>query len=422
MLRQGSALYPVSFLIRYEFVDISQQGQPIRRSHSLCDRVFRSTPGSQSSSGRFQSPRSIFFYGRGGSQNMSCVLRFEAGIGERIRLTFTKTAFGNKECYSHKDTRTGRWKCDRLYSRTYRTTTPSNSGFAELRITEYPWPSIALPRDCICSNMTESITIHTLTSPVVEVNLTITMMNITEDFNDFGFEGEYQFIPANSLEDNICANNWIDRRLKGFSGEISLKNPNDDTPVSEVISDTNIVSESVRSDDPAIDNCIHQPWMIEPMNPHINFIYLKIKGFEVNQISSTICPTSNRIFVYYALETQSPKEICPEPSVGYDKSNFDVQTVELFSKGWKLRGDQSDSELILEPNSRSFVVEFVQREAGKYAVKWIEVSKRPAVEAFSSSSFVSSATSGPGSVVDCPYRLVFCSRLYPGSLASPSAC
>lgn len=329
---------------------------------------------------------------------MSCILRFEAGSGERIRLTFTKTAFGNKECYSLKDTRTARWKCDRLYSRAY---SKYGDGFAELRITEYPWPGISIPRDCICSNISESITIHTLTAPVVEVNLTITMMNITEDFNDFGFEGEYQFMPINTAEDKVCSNGWTDRRLKGFSGEIALKNPTlDDTPMSEIISDTNIISESVRSDDPAIDNCIHQPWIIEPMNPNLNYLYLKIKGFEINQISSTICPTSNRIFVYHALETHSPKEICPVPSVDYETSNFDTQTVELFSKGWKLRGDQSDSRFILEPNSRSFVVEFLQRETGKYTVKWIEVSKRPALEVFTAAA----STSGLGAIVDCPYR------------------
>lgn len=333
---------------------------------------------------------------------MSCILRFEAGLGERIRLTFTKTAFGHKECYSYKDTKTGRWKCDRSYVR-YQGSYPSSLGFAELKITEYPWAGIALPRDCICSNMSEPTIIHTLTASVVEVNLTITMMNITEDFNDFGFEGEYQFLPVNSADDNICSSSWGERRLKGSSGEISMKYPQfDDSPFPDIL-DTNIISESVRSDDLAADTCTYQPWLIEPVDSNMNYVYIKIKGFEVNPISSSVCPTSNRILVYYALDTSSPKEICPVPSVGYDKTNFDVQTVELFSKGWKMKGDQSDSELILEPNSRSFVVEFVQREAGKYTVKWMEVSKRQAPGG-SSSSYVSSSSSMPNVIQDCIYR------------------
>ncbi|GBP78368.1 hypothetical protein EVAR_25704_1 [Eumeta japonica] len=84
-LRQGSALYPVSFLLRYEFVDVSEQGQPLAGSHSACDRVFRSA---QTYSGRFQAPRAIFYYGRGGAQNLTCLLRFEAKQGERVQLTF----------------------------------------------------------------------------------------------------------------------------------------------------------------------------------------------------------------------------------------------------------------------------------------------------------------------------------------------
>lgn len=72
-LRQGSALYPVSFLLRYEFVDVSEQGQPLAESQSACDRVFKSA---QTYSGRFQAPRAIFYYGRGGSQNLTCILRY----------------------------------------------------------------------------------------------------------------------------------------------------------------------------------------------------------------------------------------------------------------------------------------------------------------------------------------------------------
>lgn len=71
-LRQGSALYPVSFVLRYEFVDVSEQGQPLADSQSACDRVFKSA---LTYSGRFQAPRAIFYYGRGGAQNLTCILR-----------------------------------------------------------------------------------------------------------------------------------------------------------------------------------------------------------------------------------------------------------------------------------------------------------------------------------------------------------
>lgn len=54
--------------------------------------------------------------------------------------------------------------------------------------------------------------------------------------------------------------------------------------------------------------------------------------------------------------------------------------------------------LLLAPHARSFVVEFLEREPGSYAVAWMEVSKRPPLSA--SSSFVMSSINMP----DCPYR------------------
>lgn len=35
--------------------------------------------------GVFRSPSNVFMYGRGGSPNISCAIRFEAGLGESVR-------------------------------------------------------------------------------------------------------------------------------------------------------------------------------------------------------------------------------------------------------------------------------------------------------------------------------------------------
>ncbi|GBP52185.1 hypothetical protein EVAR_87570_1 [Eumeta japonica] len=251
-LRQGSALYPVSFLLRYEFVDVSEQGQPLAGSHSACDRVFRSA---QTYSGRFQAPRAIFYYGRGGAQNLTCLLRFEAKQGERVQLTFVSTYFGNKRCSTHKDSRTGRWKCDRPAKRTV-----GGEGFAQVTITEYPWEGVPIKRDCLCTNRSEPLTIHTLTAPVVEINFTVTMMNITEDYEDFAFEGEYRFVASGSGDEAICSSGWGERRLRGSSGEIRLFDKRQVATPSEVVGDRNVISESVRAE----VVCVHRPWLIEP--------------------------------------------------------------------------------------------------------------------------------------------------------------
>lgn len=87
-----------AFKLRYEFVDNSLGGAPLEplvapsampepaalvQFHpKSCDRVFRSSSASR---GIFRSPSNVFLYGRGGSPNISCTIRFEAGIGESVR-------------------------------------------------------------------------------------------------------------------------------------------------------------------------------------------------------------------------------------------------------------------------------------------------------------------------------------------------
>lgn len=366
-VRQGSALYPVSFVLKYEFVDTSQEGSPNPYSRNTCDRIFRTN------SGRFTSPRSTFLYGRGGQQNLSCVYRFEAPAGERVKITFIKMAFGDKDCHSRKDSKSGRWKCDRYK--------PKIPGMAQIKVGEYPWPGIYLPRDCLCVNSSEPKTITTLTSQIIEVNFTVTRMNISQDFKDFYFEAEYEFISGNS--DEICASAWGNRRLRGSSGEIALRDP--DTSFSNDISEGGLV-DSLRSVNAPMEQCVHQPWLIEPDDPVNNYLYLKIRGYElINHKVS--CPTSNRIMVYSAINPSSVRVICPA------QQDTAASAVEVFSEGWKKPPEAVD---LLSEHSRSFIVECLQKEPGNYMVTWIEVSKRPVVT--SSSSFV---MTGP---TDCPYR------------------
>lgn len=87
-----------AFKLRYEFVDNSLGGAPLEplvapsampepaalvQFHpKSCDRVFRSSSASR---GIFRSPSNVFLYGRGGSPNISCTIRFEAGLGESVR-------------------------------------------------------------------------------------------------------------------------------------------------------------------------------------------------------------------------------------------------------------------------------------------------------------------------------------------------
>lgn len=86
----GTALYPYSFSVNYEFVDTEMGGDLLRfdenneedkkteSEFALCSRTFRNRRG------EFRSPRNIFLHGRGGAKNLSCLYRFEANVGEQV--------------------------------------------------------------------------------------------------------------------------------------------------------------------------------------------------------------------------------------------------------------------------------------------------------------------------------------------------
>jgi hypothetical protein len=90
----GTALYPYSFSVNYEFVDTEMSGDLLRFDENneedkkmegefaLCSRTFRNRRG------EFRSPRNVFLHGRGGAKNLSCLYRFEANAGEQVRIIF----------------------------------------------------------------------------------------------------------------------------------------------------------------------------------------------------------------------------------------------------------------------------------------------------------------------------------------------
>lgn len=68
VLRYSYAPYfrQVKFRALYEFVDLHIDGEPY--GSGPCSRLFKTTV--QDGQQRFQAPRDIFLYGRGGSKNM----------------------------------------------------------------------------------------------------------------------------------------------------------------------------------------------------------------------------------------------------------------------------------------------------------------------------------------------------------------
>ncbi|CAH0564504.1 unnamed protein product, partial [Brassicogethes aeneus] len=332
-IRYGSVLYPVNFILRYEFVDLSQEG--LQMTKNPCDRLFKTD------SGRFYSPKITFLYGRGGQKDLTCTYQFESKNNQRLKITFNKANFGDKSCSSEYNPETNRWIC---------TPKNKNNGMASIKISEFPWKGIEIKRDCICNNISEPFSIITKTASKVLFKFQVTNMKITEDFYDYYFDANFQFIP----NDSNCFNPWKNRRLKGTSGEITVRN------------NEHSLTSKLNYQNQTIKYCLNQPWLIEPENNLGNYIYLKIKGSEIRD--SRLCHSKNRILVFSPGKTEEIHLICP-----YYQNIDDV--VEMFSEGWSIFSYKK----IQNKHSRSFIIEFLQREPGSFSVNWMEVSKNPAL-------------------------------------------
>lgn len=334
-LKYETVLYPVHFSLHYEFIDFSQEG--VQMNKNSCDRRFTEIKG------RFYSPKITFLFGRGGQSELNCHYQFETLEPQKLKLTFNKAGFGRKECQTDFNPEINRWECN---SRS------ELDGIATVSVSEYPWIDVELKRHCLCSNISaEPFSIITKPSVKFVVQFTVTKMKSSEDYNDYFFDASYEFLPS----DTNCFDPWKSRRLSGSSGEISIRNDKTDS----------FGMENTISLNQTIRYCLEQPWLIEP-EEECNFIYLKVKGNEKRD--SRLCPRKNRIVVYLAGHSEDFHVICPD-------QNGVENIVELFSEGWTIFSVQK----LQNRNARSFIVEFLKREPGDFALTWMEISKNPAL-------------------------------------------
>lgn len=393
-LKQGSVLFPLQFLLRYEFVDqsVERRQGPGDGGPAACSRIFAA------GSGYFGSPKNVFFYGRGGRRNLTCVYRFIPGSpDERVRVTVSRMHAAGTTCTTETDTRTDRSRC--VYA-TAGHEDDSADGTAttarpQVSVTHFPWDDIELPVGCACSSLRGPFTFESYPGVEIRVEFTVRNMNVTQDHRDFGFAGEYGFVKVPAAERNACRAIRDRRRLRGPGGIISLDGGPGD-------------GSGRRRPPSGTTGCPGFPWLLEPSAASSSmlrtggFVYLKLRGSEIQphswRINSFMCPTRNRVVVYTG-PGDGPKTarvICP-----YDaETSYDVlRSFETFSPGWTepLTGAQQ-----LKPNSKTVAIEFLEREIGSYTVTWMEVSKMPRIMPSTNLLIPMPSNVHP----DCPYRSV----------------
>ncbi|XP_022909988.1 uncharacterized protein [Onthophagus taurus] len=334
-MADATALRPVKFRALYEFVDLHLDGEPF--GEGPCNRRFTNLQDAQK---KFQAPKDIFLYGRGGAKNISCVYRFEAHRGEKVKITLSQLVIKNRSCKTRFSQDTDRFQC-------YGNTT------ATIRFFDIPWSDVpGVPRDCLCSDdQSDQPYTYVSTSNIVELRFNVINMNASDDYTTLFFEGSWKFIRTPECTLNMKKN--------GPSGEILLKHPTENAD--EI-------------------NCESFPNAIIP-SPH-KYLYVKINGIILKQlnrqgnettVSQMKCETPNRITVHTPIYSAI---ICP-----YESSSR-RNLVEVFSEGWMANKDRPLSvdkisiDHLGKELSRSIMIEFLGKEDATYSVTWLELSRR----------------------------------------------
>uniref|UniRef100_A0A1B0CN39 CUB domain-containing protein n=1 Tax=Lutzomyia longipalpis TaxID=7200 RepID=A0A1B0CN39_LUTLO len=343
---ESTALRPLNFRLKYEFVDLQQDGMPTG-ADTDCNRRFVSSMMDRRDPGVFRSVRNVFLFGRGGSRSFRCVHRFEAQRGERVRVIIRKVMTGNRTCASRLDNDINRSYC-------------FGDTSIKLEIYEKPWHDVvAFPRGCVCNSTNISDTylpiIYTSTSRDLEIRFTAINMTSFDDASVINFEGSFEFIKSPSS----CRDS---RRKFGPSGHVDMTF--------------------------GVLECRSRPWLIEPSADH--FLYVQTHGIFIRRYDPQVYQsvnTSMKTSATHKCTTKSRVILTTGEGVSVtacplDSDSSRRHTIEVFSSGW----NRDFSYLATDP-PRVVSVEFLEAEDGDFAFSWLEMSKRP-----------------PQGLIDCQYR------------------
>ncbi len=210
-----------SFAARFEFIDTHQDGIPI--DDKLCDREITSL--SKYRKGRISSPKNLFLYGRGGRENISCSYYLKGNNKQRVRIVFDTIRMQSLSCEQLFDPETNQYECRIFHNN-------NNKPKVALLTLYDTMGSERIKVGCLCNVVTTAsplVTINPKTpskiifdmiSSHVILNFSLTRMSPFEDFNDYGFEASFEFLPAFD-----CDSGGLVQRRNGSEGEIQYSVP-----------------------------------------------------------------------------------------------------------------------------------------------------------------------------------------------------
>ncbi|XP_055932194.1 uncharacterized protein LOC129962484 [Argiope bruennichi] len=329
-----------SFTARYEFIDTNQQGTQI--DHSECDRRLDSRLGKQ---GTIANSRNVFLYGRGGRHNLTCMFHFVGLPTERLKLTIKKARLKNNKslCSSYYDPVFQRHGC-RMSA--VRQGFPQSLSWSLLGASEH-WSGYSSPVGCTCDAAIEKDSQAMVFESVVsnvKLNFEIVGMSHLEDFEDYFFEADYEFLNYSLCDIGL-------RRHSGLSGDgiLSFQLPSSHSKV------------------PSPSRPIRCRWKIEA-SPH-KHLYLKFKGFNASIVEE--CPLGSRLLVYLDPHEKPVANACVDSDKSDQKADELVE-FDIFSHTWY---NESRNKIHGQERDRLFVEMVSSHDSASFVIQWLEVTR-----------------------------------------------
>ena len=181
-------------------------------------------------------------YGRGGRKNIQCSWLIEGLEDETVIVTVKAIKQKHNDCRSIRH-QTNSLDCQ-----------GGNDPFLKLEISDVPWDNIEVPIACLCSEDNLPYTIKSRGSSIL-LNMTILGMNPEDDFNNFNFDVEYEFLKMKKCHGG-------NRKLSAPAGGVLLS----------------------YEEDP--EECNSRPWLLEAA-PGFSFLLTLPRATLANESCST---------------------------------------------------------------------------------------------------------------------------------------
>uniref|UniRef100_A0A0K2THU9 Putative LOC100648174 [Bombus terrestris] n=1 Tax=Lepeophtheirus salmonis TaxID=72036 RepID=A0A0K2THU9_LEPSM len=285
-----------------------------------CHRVFNSNASSRKRKKKFFSTKNVFFFGRGSGQ-------------KDLQCSYTFQGrpgerillrINRLNLYNHEI-------CNTIpdpYGNINHFVCSRNSThgtISEIRISEIPdQKGISLTQFCLCGTGEGNFLSNTST---LRLDLIVSGMTPFTDYSQFLVEGSYEF-----MHEPVC------RLTKIISGQPAGKIEFTDRP-----------------------DCERQPWVLKPSISN-HYLYLRIPGYTM--IEPNACShTHNRIIIHRS--SMESLVICPSK----------LHITEVYSTGWEFEEDfeESSSEEGFSVVIESSVVDRIQIR--ELSIQWLEIWK-----------------------------------------------